>query len=930
MLAHFEKLGTPLRSILKYPASHAQIARFFAAGFQTVHAQSLFDFWSNPKYMSPSQRLALDQVEPFDEWEEFGLFASHYCHIVAHNVAVPVSQPVDPERLPRRDSCASLGSDLSTRTVSPMRHGNQWFAYRYCENPPGEGLTHHGSAYPPCTDDALALHGGVGPHKRLSTTFVYAPSHTKTASPMIAPESIPARCCHVMIQLGNGRNVLIGGRASPAQPMKDCYMQSDNAWERIHDLPKPRYRHRAAPVTLPDNQFGVVVFGGKNGPSEVDLDTIIWSPSVGWQKLKSLKQDPVPRFGMNFVTVGNNHGFMFGGMRQDGVICQGFWRWRLVIREGVVAGIAFRESMALDVSVGAYPWFARIGASYSIIRNEVLITGGIAKQGCIPKEYEILSISGSFSALAENEHEMDLKVASVEPILDSGPRPFMIGHSSNRTRTDQTLIMGGGATCFSFGSYWNRGVWLLYDRESGLSANWRLIETPTEYFKLMKTVQKHIITGKEKEILRKTPPSVPTLSNITTQDIHYIVESLSPRLLIDLPLGPCLSLWTNAYLKSKIPPTRKVVIHRSATSRMNFQRKDFSYTGISFHDFLDACTAGDHLYLRSLSSASPTSSPACFLADFPEIADDFKIPAPLNQITEPSMFHSSPFRISSNLNMWLHYDVMANFLFQVRGSKKLILFPPSDICRLDFPPGATSSRLDVAPDGSNIPNGTTPVLATLNPGDALFIPPLWSHAGSPISPQAERRKSTSSKVNRPPLGDSCPSSPLTPTPSPPRALPLNLNRKPLTQEEDLQSRDRTCTSEDPTSISINIFFRNLHPTLYAAGRDVYGNRDLAAYEDGRRDIDRMVKRFQKIIVTSSFTSSSPPTQSKMFPGELRNGDGSNGPKSTGGEQPQPGQTNSPPSQRPTHLQLSPSIPKELSKAYLERLANELLQRAAEL
>lgn len=137
-------------------------------------------------------------------------------------------------------------------------------------------------------------------------------------------------------------------------------------------------------------------------------------------------------------------------MRQDGIICQDFWRWRLIIREDRVVGISFKPSTALDVSVGSYPFLGRFGASYSVIRNEVLIIGGIAKAGCIPKSYEILSISGSFSAVGEYETEPELKVACVEPMMPPDqPRPFLVGHTSIRTRKDQTLVVGGGAVCVS-------------------------------------------------------------------------------------------------------------------------------------------------------------------------------------------------------------------------------------------------------------------------------------------------------------------------------------------------------------------------------------------------------------------------------------------------------------------------------------------------
>ena len=43
-------------------------------------------------------------------------------------------------------------------------------------------------------------------------------------------------------------------------------------------------------------------------------------------------------------------------------------------------------------------------------------------------------------------------------------------------------------------------------------------------------------------------------------------------------------------------------------------------------------------------------------------------------------------------------------------------------------------------------------------------------------------------------------------------------------------------------MAVNVFFRNLQ-TGYAAGRDVYGNRDLQAYERGRKDVEKITKAF---------------------------------------------------------------------------------------
>jgi len=125
---------------------------------------------------------------------------------------------------------------------------------------------------------------------------------------------------------------------------------------------------------------------------------------------------------------------------------------------------------------------------------------------------------------------------------------------------------------------------------------------------------------------------------------------------------------------------------------------------------------------------------------------------------------------------------MANVLCQIVGTKRLLLYPPSDLSRLKIPHGESSSTINAFnphPVDRDRLSQTSPVEAILRPGDVLFIPPLWGHTASPV---------------------------------------------------------------DNISISVNVFFRTLK-TAYAAGRDVYGNRDVQAYEDGRRDIEKIVKRF---------------------------------------------------------------------------------------
>ena len=127
---------------------------------------------------------------------------------------------------------------------------------------------------------------------------------------------------------------------------------------------------------------------------------------------------------------------------------------------------------------------------------------------------------------------------------------------------------------------------------------------------------------------------------------------------------------------------------------------------------------------------------------------------------------------------------MANVLCQIKGSKRLVLFPPSDVTLFDLEPGSSSSDINVLDNtASDALVDKHPHEATLCPGDVLFIPQLWLHTASPTS---------------------------------------------------------------GISIAVNVFFQGLQSARYAAGRDVYGNRDLHAYERGRQDISKIAMTFKTL------------------------------------------------------------------------------------
>ncbi|KAK3061248.1 hypothetical protein LTS18_006687 [Coniosporium uncinatum] len=296
-------------------------------------------------------------------------------------------------------------------------------------------------------------------------------------------------------------------------------------------------------------------------------------------------------------------------------------------------------------------------------------------------------------------------------------------------------------------------------------------------------VERHDIfdnVEKESDNVSSSPVGnqLPQAKRIQLESVEAFMDVLAcgqPVIIGGVNLGSCTNTWDAEYLKERLGAQRPVIVHSSSSVHMDFQKKNFSYVKQPFGEFVERAGRGEHVYLRALSSNQPSKSSTSLKADFPQVAGHFSLPPEMQFAAENE--HSSVLRISGQVTMWLHYDVMANILCQIRGSKSIVLFPPSDIHRLGFPAGETTSTLSPLTDRKTIAR-TSPIEAVLLPGDVLFIPPCWPHVTAPNGPDM--------------------------------------------------------------SVAVNVFFRSLI-NGYSTGKDVYGNRDLEMYQNGRREIEKIAK-----------------------------------------------------------------------------------------
>ncbi|KAI0843759.1 LCM-domain-containing protein [Hypoxylon sp. FL0890] len=777
MLGHFEKLKTPLKSVFTYPNLNAQRDRFVKRGWSQVDVKTLWEIWSSDQWLSAEGRRKLDAIEPFDEWEEFALFAGHYCVVIAKTnqdgIQTASSSYKSLETLQKE--IRPVSSSMNFSEYSGTRGQRRFGAAMSLENHLGE--------------EFLANTFGLGPNNRSRSYDLYV-TWPPTQDIKLRHTGPGSRMCHTTTDLGYYGTLLVGGRTSPSSALKDCWLfdKRANLWERVHDLPVPLYRHA---VTRLSRSNMALLIGGKSDSTTIFSGCFVYRPTSGWIECEILGSNYRPVFGALLVneqiitrswkiSALEFHGVLAGGISQDGIIASQLLRWTLTLPENSKPTISFTvvsNSEYLDSSDRAVNnCLNRFGASGLVTPEGYLsLIGGIHANSIVPGDLDILLLDISTSRCKI------LSTISTRVIS----RPLLIGVSTALTNNGQVVVMGGGATCFSMGTFWNRGCYTLryilttpiHTLPAKNDPKW----CPSRIVELTEETEHKNNSTSSSDRHSAVKVDIPRVRVSTATAFLEVLKAGKPVVFEASELGSCVKTWSPDYIVNQLGFDREVVVHKASSPKMDFNSKNFAYVTKRLGNTMQEIARGHKIYLRALSEEHPSDQPANIKMDFPQLAGDFQLPDALSFVAENEF--SSVLRITGPVNMWLHYDVMANVYCQIVGSKKFILFPPSDVTQLSFAPGSSSSSIDVFSElESPSLSETHPHEAVLKPGDILFLPPLWMHTATPLS---------------------------------------NLG------------------------IAINVFFRNLE-NGYSAGRDVYGNRDLAAYEKGRQDIARVAAAFSKL------------------------------------------------------------------------------------
>ena len=552
MVKHFENLQTPLRSIRRYQNLKSQESRFLSAGWSSARARSLWDLWNDSTFIPSIQKVALNAVEPFDEWEDFALFASHYFLLVAKKTSKDKSILSEGFFKSFEPSFHSVRVDWLGETSLPTISQRSFPGFISDSG----GHRKFGSMIS-SSHGLFGHHGGIGSQARLNTTHFYKPKNAAGTLPRNPPPEIEPRMCHTVTILSEGSCMLLGGRTSPDRAMSDCLLYRDARWERVEDIPMPLYRHCAVAIGLDTTDPGVLVFGGRSCEGKIVNTWFLWRTSAGWVQLRVSGSEIQPRFGAVMTSTASLEGIVFGGLTYDSSIGHGIWKWSIQDLQSIpsVHLSEYHRSMLppSDLSSVIY----RFGACLTWSSIGLLLIGGISER-LFPQEYDIICLT---QGAPRKGFALNFLEASRISYAFEGTGPLLVGHSVGSFE-DSIFIAGGGAVCFSFGSYWNRDVLTLNLGSREYPSTWSIDSDQA------------CTSGsnKEKNSQLRESPSIPLaplaesegmrgilrVKIETSNDFMRMINDSQPFIVEGLNLGTCQREWNLDFLKARIGPHRSV------------------------------------------------------------------------------------------------------------------------------------------------------------------------------------------------------------------------------------------------------------------------------------------------------------------------------------------------------------------------------------
>lgn len=780
--------GCPLLGIDSLHDGDEMMKRMLDCGMTKSSFANFFDL--SRHYIDAQENERLIHLESFDEVEEWSEMCEHYGITMGQTLQ---SFPSDwhPCFLSSCSITAATGHEAfqHTRCCSPVLppsiYGTlqSWPSMRFRFERWGYGDI--GVIALENGDMVFVSFGGFSAgknHRRINSLYCYSVYRGEMAVVMSEEGEVPPPFIfHSFTKLSSSQFFVFGGRKNPSDVSSKAYLLTlsgvdgtekviSATWEVLSNeettsFPSPRFRHAAV---LCKKKNSIFVFGGKGVDDQCLSDS--WMGTVDierklirWRRLMLWGDVPPPSCSSAAVLREDGKILLSGGLTDHvtatgRITCIDVLTGRCTRGPDSIGG-RFSHSM-VPVTVKGIPYIFVLHGSTSRPKKEV-------QEAILIDPYTLHVV-----------YSVTLATTSF----------WWSRHSCIPLQDGIVALLGGGYTCFSFGTAASRPHLLcledsVFTMPSSSSSSF-LSSTAVGMDSTSSTL---LFPMKPVETLELSREVFEKISNAAKK----------PVLFKKVDLGDCVSKWKDYNYLIAAEKGVTVSVHVAEGSAvLDFVRKNFTHRHVTFEELIQHVRASTEIYrvskrlpdevfyFRSISSHMKTERSNIW-KDFPTIGRDFRLPCGIEESILPRL-HQACWRINASpLSLWMHYDTLDNVLCQIVGRKKVTLFPPSQYNNL-YMVNSSSSVLSVAnPDLSQFPKFIEAIKhgfqTILEPGDMIFIPALWFH------------------------------------------------------------HLETIESEDDYSISVNVFYEHHYfsNALYDK-KDLYGNKDLPVFSSLRSDVLQIV------------------------------------------------------------------------------------------
>ena len=420
--------------------------------------------------LDPDSVARVEALEPFDEFEDWSVKCGHYT--VTWGLTAP-----SPALLARTRGFPCGAEGAATADTGALLPGGRLVVHAAPEVQPS-GRWGHATAM---VGGVLAVLGGwrgAGVHRRSGALLTSATEGQEweeralvpTATEAARGEAVPLdRMGHCVAAAGEGELLVFGGRTHPGRCFNDLLRVrvADATYEIVHtdgEAPPARWRHTftyAGELDDADDGDGdgptrvYLVYGGWDGAralgdahallvgSRAGARTYAWAP-VG---VEGDVPEGAGRFSHTLTSaLPDDHGgrksfrtplLLFGGCASCRTIFGDAYVLRLERRGAGLAAVSRRRVVA-----GIAPRYSH--AACLLAPGAVLISGGCTLDGDDDGEFAAFRVQVDGTA---GPKRLDVETAL-------GSRVWARQHAE-AAGPGRVVLVGGGATCFSFGSHFN-------------------------------------------------------------------------------------------------------------------------------------------------------------------------------------------------------------------------------------------------------------------------------------------------------------------------------------------------------------------------------------------------------------------------------------------------------------------------------------------